>query len=176
MEKFDKGTYNVKIVDARKEESLGGTRGVGLTFEHPACGRIEHTVWITRNTVERVERDFGAFGIAAEALYTKAFWADLPSSLNGHEGAIVLDFEEWRGKTRLKVQRMRKAASGSDADFATEMSELFTQAAKDAENPEFGEGTEFNVPPEADTAADGGEETFGEPEPKAKPKPKKKRK
>lgn len=104
--------YDAVIKDAYLTESMEkGTPGLFISYDTDA-GNIDHTWFITPNTVDRLKENLlQCFGITAAELNDNAFLAKIGARIKGDRVKITTKEDEYNGNKRVVVQWMNPAGA-----------------------------------------------------------------
>lgn len=91
------------VIQASMTESQKGTLGIALVFQI-ASGNIEHVLWVTPNTHERVLKSLAVLGLTQQRIDDPATFEDINAALKGATCCIVTGESTYKDKTRTVVK------------------------------------------------------------------------
>lgn len=113
----DKKYHGIVRSGSEMIESQSGTLGYQVMLQ---CedGQTSYTIWLTKATRERAEKTFvEALGVDPAKLQNASYIENqLANDITGREVTFIMEQEEYKGKTRLKVAWLfkRSATSGQN--------------------------------------------------------------
>jgi hypothetical protein len=118
--------YEATVVKAGMEESQSkGTLGISLTFsvktEDGGLAYIDHTMWVTPNTRDRVLENLQTLGLNKERVFEPGVLDNLTDHLQGAVCSITTKLDEYRGEERVIVQWINPTKPPVSEDAATRM-------------------------------------------------------
>lgn len=108
------GKHHVQVVGASLTESSKGTMGIRFDFENDQ-GTIDHTLWVTERTVDRVRENLATLGYSNELFNDPANMDRMQDITLGNECEIVVEDEEYNGDVKAKVKWINAIGSSKAA-------------------------------------------------------------
>lgn len=105
-----------------------GSRGCQVDFEGPD-GAITGVIWVTERSLEMAERQFRALGVSDAQLIDAAYMEyQFPADVLGREAKIAVEDEEYKGKTKTKVNGIYPAIAETESGIGGGVANLFRRA------------------------------------------------
>lgn len=97
------GKHHVQVIGASLTASSTGTMGIRFDFENDD-GTIDHTLWVTERTVDRVRENLATLGYSSQLFDDPANLDRIQEITLGNECQMVVEDEEYKGKIESKVK------------------------------------------------------------------------
>lgn len=123
---FTAGPHQVNVASAMITKSSRGTPWIKIFFHNEDSGTIEHTLWVTPNTRDRVLEQLEMLGCSRAQLDDENTLGDLDEILTGAKCEIVCEEQEYNGKWSMKVKWINPAELPVGDDLISEMYGLLT--------------------------------------------------
>lgn len=117
------------VIQASMTESQKGTLGIALVFQI-ASGNIEHVLWVTPNTHERVLKSLAVLGLNQQRIDDPATFEDINAALKGATCCIVTEENTYKDKTRTVVKWINESTVDPGGDVIARVYGLLASPGK----------------------------------------------
>lgn len=110
-------SYSVEVTSANLTRSQSkGTLALEIWLETEEKDSISHMIWLSKNSKENAVKTLSGLGVSEGDTTKKIFWDNVGSILVGRKASITTISEEWKGKTRIKVQWLNAPRDENSAE------------------------------------------------------------
>jgi hypothetical protein len=117
------------VLRAGMTESQKGTLGISLTFELDS-GTIDHVLWVTPNTHDRVLKDLNTLGLSQARIDDPDTFEDIDTALRGARCSVVIEDEEYKGEVRARVKWINDPQAQASEDAVARIYGLLASPGK----------------------------------------------